>query len=81
MMQARVHFGDGYDKSKHFLSDFYDIADQTGTVRERIERVEISLKRDFLMMMTVIVSMRRRLIGDVSLMCRSRSPTYTEARL
>ena len=49
-----------------------DVADQTGTVRGRIERVEMSLKTGFHMIVTVIVSICRRLIGDTSLMCQSR---------
>ena len=75
--QARGHIGDGCVKWKHFLNAVADVADQTGTVRGRIERVEISLKRDFHMIITVIVSICRRLIGDTSPMCRSRSPTAT----
>ena len=41
--QARGHIGDDFVKWKHFLNDVADIADQTGTVRGRIERVEMSL--------------------------------------
>ena len=37
--QARGHIGDSAVKWKHFLSD---VADQTGTVRGRIESVEMS---------------------------------------
>ena len=51
------------------FSDWYivvAVADQTGTVRGRIERVEMSLKRGFHMIITVIVSICRRLIGDTS---------------
>ena len=66
--QARGHIGDGCVKWKHFLNDVADFADQTGTVRGRIERV---------MIVTEIVSICHRLIGDTSLMCRSRSPTVT----
>ena len=58
--QARGHIGDGCVKWKHFPND---VADKTGTVRGRIERVEISLKRGFHMIITVIVSICRRLIG------------------
>ena len=36
--QARGHIGDDFVKWKHFLND---VADQTGTVRGRIERVEM----------------------------------------
>ena len=72
--QARIHSGDGCVKRKQFLND---VADQTGTVRGRIERDEISLKRGFHMIITVIVSICRRLIGDRSPMCRNRSPTVT----
>ena len=61
--QARGHIGDDFVKWKHFLND---VADQTGTVRGRIERVEMSLKRGFHMIITVIVSICRRLIGDTS---------------
>ena len=75
--QARGHIGDSCDKWKHFLSDVSEVADQTGTVRGRIERVEMSLKPGFHMIVTVIVSICRRLIGDTSPMCRSRSPTVT----
>ena len=72
--QARGHIGDGCIKWKHFLND---VADQTGTVRGRIERVEMSLKPSFYMIVTEIVSICRRLIGDTSPMCCSRSPTVT----
>ena len=75
--QARGHIEDGCVKWKHFLNDVADVADQTGTVRGRIKRVEISLKPGFHMIITVIVSICRRLIGDTSPMCRSRSPTVT----
>ena len=37
--QARRHIGDGCVKWEHFLNDVADVADQTGTVRGRIERV------------------------------------------
>ena len=72
--QARGHIGDDFVKWKHFLND---VADQTGTIRGRIERVEMSLKPGFHMIIAVIVSICRRLIGDMSPMCRSRSPTVT----
>ena len=68
--QARGHIGDHFVKWKHFLND---VADQTGTVRGRIERVEMG----FNMIIAVIVSIYRRLIGDTSPMCCSRSPTVT----
>ena len=64
--QARGHIGDNFVKWKHFLNDVADVADQTGTVRGRIEKVEMSLKRGFHMIITVIVSTCRRLIGDTS---------------
>ena len=70
--QARGHIGYDFVKWKHFLND---VADQTGTVRGRIERVEMTLKPGFHMIIAVIVSICRRLIGDTSPMCRSRSPT------
>ena len=73
--QARGHIGDGCVKWKDFLNDV--AADQTGTVRGRIETVEISLKPGFHMIVTVIVSICCRLIGDTSPMCCSRSPTVT----
>ena len=75
--QALGHIGDGCVKWKHFLKDDANVADQTGTVRGRIERVEISLKPGFYMIVTEMVSLCRRLIGDTSPMCRSRSPTVT----
>ena len=75
--QARGHIGDDFVKWKHLLNDVADVADQTGTVRGRIERVEMSLKPGFHMIIAVIVSICRRLIGDTSPMCRSRSPTVT----
>ena len=75
--QARGHIGDGFVKWKHFLNNVADVADQTGTVRGRIERIEMSLKRGFHMIISVIVSICRRLIGDMSPMYRSRSPTVT----
>ena len=77
LRQAQGHIGDSCIKWKHFLSDVSDVADKTGTVRRRIEIVEMSLKPGFHMIVTVIVSICRRLIGDTSLMCRSRSPTAT----
>ena len=46
-----------------------------GTVRGCIKRVEMSLKPGFHIMVTVIISICRKLIRDTSLMCRSRSPT------
>ena len=64
--QARGHIGDSCVKWKHFLSDVSDVADQTATVRGRIKKVETSLKRGFHMIITVIVSICRRLIGDTS---------------
>ena len=64
--QARGHIGDGCVKLKHFLNDVANVADQTGTVWGRIERVEMSLKRGFHMIITVIVSICPRLIGDTS---------------
>ena len=71
--QARGHIGDACVKWEHFLND---VADQTGTVRGRIERVEMSLKRGFHMIITVIVSIRRRLIGDTSPMRRRLLRSY-----
>ena len=71
--QARVHIGNVCVKWKHFLKD---VADQTGTVRGRIERVEMSLKCGFHMIMTVIVSICRRLIGDTSPKCRRLLRSY-----
>ena len=61
--QARGHIRDGCVKWENFLND---VADQTGTVRGRIKKVEMSLKRGFHMIITVIVSICRRLIGDTS---------------
>ena len=75
--QAQGHIGDSCVKWKHFLSDVSDVADQTGTVRGRIERVEMSLKPRFHMIVTVIVSICRQLIGNMSPMCRSWLPTVT----
>ena len=71
--QARGHIGDGCVKWEHFLND---VADQTGTVRGRIERVEMSLKRGFHMIITVIISICRRLIGDTSPKRRRLLRTY-----
>ena len=45
--QARGHIGDSCVKWKHLLSDVFDIADQTGTVRGRIERVKDEFKALF----------------------------------
>ena len=64
--QAREHIGDSCVKWKHFLSNVSDVADQTATVLGRIKKVERSLKRGFHMIITVIVSICRRLIGDTS---------------
>ena len=72
--QARGHIGDGCINWKHFLND---VADQSGTVRGRIKRVEIILNPGFHMIVTVLVSIYRRLIGDTSPMSRSKSPTFT----
>ena len=77
LRQARGHIGDSSLKWKHFLNNVADVADQTGTVRGRIKRVEMSLKSGFDVIVTVIVSICHRLIGDMSPMCRSRSPTVT----
>ena len=77
LRQVRGYIGDGCVKWKHFLKDVADVADQTGTVRRRINRVEMSLKPGFHMIVTVIVSICRRLIGDTLPLCRSRSPTAT----
>ena len=74
--QARGHIGDSSVKWKHSLND---VADQMGTVRGRIERVEMSLGPGFHMIISVIVSICRRLIGDMSPMYRSR-PTVTIIR-
>ena len=52
--QARGHIGDDFVKWKHFLNDVADVADQTGTVRGRIERVEMSLKPGFHMIIAVL---------------------------
>ena len=73
--QAQGHIGDSCVKRKNFLSDVSDVVDQTGTVWGCIERVEMTLKPVFHMIVTVIVSICDRLIGDTSPMCRSRSPT------
>ena len=75
--QAQGHNGDSCIKWKYFLSDVSDVADQTGTVWGRIERAEMSLKPSFHMIVTVIISICRQLIGDTSPMCRSRSPAVT----
>ena len=74
LRHARDQIGDICVKWKYFLND---VADQTGTVPGRIERVEMSLEPGFHMIVTVIVSICRRLIGDTSLMYRSRSLTVT----
>ena len=52
-------------------------ANQTATVRGRIERVEMNLEPGFHMIISVINSICRLLIGDTSPMYRSRSPTVT----
>ena len=72
--QTQEHIGDSCVRWKHFLND---VADQTGTVRGKIERAEMSLEPGFHMIISVIVSICRRLIGDTSLMYRSRSPSVT----
>ena len=64
--QARGHIGHVCVKWEHFLNDGADVANQTGMVRGRIEKVEMSLKRGFHMIITVIVSICRRLVGDTS---------------
>ena len=64
--QARGLIGDGCVIWEHFLNDVADVADQTGTVRGRIERVEMSLRCGFHVIIKVIVSICRRLIGDTS---------------
>ena len=75
--QAQRHISDSCAKLKYFQSDVADVADQMGTVRGRIKRVEMSLKAGFHMIVTVIVSICRRLIEDTSPMCHSWSPTVT----
>ena len=73
--QAQGNIGDSCVKWKHFLSDVSDVAAQTGTVRGRIHKDAMSLRPGFHMIVTVIVSICRRLIRDTSpMMCRSRSP-------
>ena len=74
--QARGHIGDVLVKWKHVLKDVADVADQTGTVRGRIERVEMSLKLGFHVIITVTVSICRRLIGDTSPKCRRLLRSY-----
>ena len=71
---ARGHVGDICVKWKHFLND---VADHTGTVWGHIERVEMNLEPGFHMIISVIVSICCRLIGDTSPMYCSRSPTVT----
>ena len=44
-----------YVKWKHFLNDVDNVADQTGAVRERIKRIEMSLETGFQMIISVIV--------------------------
>ena len=73
LRQAQGHIGDSCVKWKHFLSDVSNVADQTGTVWGRMERLEISLKPGFHMIVTVVVSICCGLIGDTRLMCRCRS--------
>ena len=51
--QAQGHIGDSCIKWKHFLNDLSDVADQTGTVRGRLERTEMSLKPGFHMISSV----------------------------
>ena len=75
--QAMGHIGDSCVKWKHFLSDVSDVADQTGTVRGRIERIETSLMPGFHMVIIIIVSICHRLIGDKLPVCRSKSLTVT----
>ena len=70
--KAQGHIRDSCIKWKHFLSDVCDVGDQTGTLQGRIERFEMSSKPVFHMVVTVIVSICRRLIEDTSPMCRSR---------
>ena len=70
--QARGHIGDVWVKWKHVLKDVTDVSDQTGTVRGCIERVEMSLKLGFHVIikpgfhMIVTVGDLLRHIGDVS---------------
>ena len=45
--QTQGHIGDSYVQWKQLLNDVSDVEDQTGTVRGRIERVEMSLKAWF----------------------------------
>ena len=59
LRQARGHIRDSCVRWKHFLSDVSDVADQTGTVRGRIEGAEMSLKPGFHMVVTVIFSICR----------------------
>ena len=75
--QAQGHIKDNGVEWKHFLSDVSDVTDQTGPVRGRIEKVVMSLKPAFHMIVTVMVYICHRLIRDTSSMCRSRSPTVT----
>ena len=75
--QAQGHIGGSCIRWNHFLSDASDVTDWTGTVRGPMERVEMTLKPGFHMIVTMIVSICRRLIGDKSPMCRNRSLTVT----
>ena len=76
LRQAQGHIWDSCVTWKHFLSDVSDVADQSGAMRGRIECVEMILKPGFHMLITVIVSIFRRVMGT-SPMCRSRSTTVT----
>ena len=75
--QAQGQIGDSCVKWKNPLSDVSDVTDQTGTVWGRIERVEMSSKPGFQMIVKVIVSILHPLIWDKSPLCRSRSPAVT----
>ena len=58
--QTQGHIGNFCVKWEHFLNDVTDVTDQMGMVRGRIERVEMSLKHGFHMIITVIVSICHR---------------------
>ena len=42
LRQTRQHIGDNCHKWKYLLNHVADVADQTGTVRERIARVDMN---------------------------------------
>ena len=63
--QVRGHIDEDFVKWKHVRNDVSNVADQTRAVRGRIERIEMSLKPGFHMIVIVIFSNTERRASDI----------------